>query len=87
MLRLPFAIGLKSCRLTACAIIMPAIALVALMIPASGSAQVVATAPYTIKTFATAPTGLSKPDSITFNSTNVFVGYGNGGAVAKVLIV
>jgi len=74
------AIGLKSYRLVAGAIILLAIALGIVMMPASGAAQVVATAPYTITTFATAPSGLSKPDSITFNSTNVFVGYGNGGA-------
>lgn len=47
--------------------------------PASSRAQVVAVPPYTVTTFATAPTGLSAPDSITFSSTNVFVGYGNGG--------
>ena len=50
------------------------------LIPANSRAQVVATAPYSVTTFATAPSGLSKPDSITFSSTNVFVGYGNGGA-------
>src|SRR5208282_5355398 len=38
------------------------------------------TAPYAVATFATPPTGLSAPDSITFSSTNIFVGYGNGGA-------
>ena len=38
------------------------------------------TAPYSVTTFATAPTGLSAPDSVTFSSTNIFVGYGNGGA-------
>src|SRR5271168_3157313 len=48
--------------------------------PARSRAQVVAVPPYTVTTFATAPTGLSAPDSITFSSTNVFVGYGNGGA-------
>ena len=47
---------------------------------AGAQAQVVATAPYSVTTFATAPAGLSKPDSITFSSTNIFVGYGNGGA-------
>jgi hypothetical protein len=47
--------------------------------PAISRAQVVAVPPYTVTTFATAPTGLSAPDSITFSSTNVFVGYGNGG--------
>jgi hypothetical protein len=50
------------------------------MIPADGLAWVVATPPYSVTTFATAPTGLSAPDSITFSATNVFVGYGNGGA-------
>ena len=39
-----------------------------------------ATAPYLVTTFATAPNGLSAPDSITFSATNVFIGYGNGGA-------
>jgi hypothetical protein len=38
-----------------------------------------ATPPYTVTTFATNPTGLSAPDSIAFNGTEVFVGYGNGG--------
>ena len=50
------------------------------MVPALASAQVVAGAPYSVTTFATAPTGLSAPDSVTFSSTNVFIGYGNGGA-------
>jgi len=44
------------------------------------AAQPVATPPYSVGTFATAPKGLKAPDSITFSSTNVFVGYGNGGA-------
>ncbi len=53
----------------------------ALALTAAGAyAQVVATAPYSVTTFATAPTGLSAPDSVTFSSTNVFIGYGNGGA-------
>jgi hypothetical protein len=47
---------------------------------ASSRAQVVAIAPYSVTTFASAPTGLSAPDSVTFSATNVFVGYGNGGA-------
>jgi hypothetical protein len=49
--------------------------------PAAGDANAVPTAtpPYSITTFASNPTGLSKPDSITFNATSVFVGYGNGG--------
>jgi len=54
--------------------------IVAALIPASGLAQVVATPPYSVTTFATAPSGLSAPDSITFSASNVFVGYGNGGA-------
>jgi len=40
----------------------------------------VATAPYSVTTFATAPAGLSAPDSVTFSATNVFIGYGNNGA-------
>jgi hypothetical protein len=48
--------------------------------PASSAAQVVATAPYSVTTFAAAPMGLSAPDSVTFSATNVFIGYGNGGA-------
>ena len=47
---------------------------------ASSRAQVVAIAPYSVTTFASAPTGLSAPDSVTFSATNVFFGYGNGGA-------
>jgi hypothetical protein len=38
-----------------------------------------ATTPYSLNVFATNPSGLSAPDSITFNANNVFVGYGNGG--------
>jgi hypothetical protein len=46
-----------------------------------GNTQVpVATAPYSVTTFATAPAGLSAPDSVTFSATNVFIGYGNAGA-------
>jgi hypothetical protein len=33
---------------------------------------------YSLTTFATSPTGASKPDSITVEGANVFVGYGNG---------
>jgi hypothetical protein len=77
MLRLPFADCLKALRITACTIILCA-AVIAIA-PAISSAQVVAVAPYTVTTFATAPTGLSAPDSVTFSSTNVFIGYGNGG--------
>jgi hypothetical protein len=54
--------------------------IVAALIPASAQTQVVATPPYSVTTFATAPSGLTAPDSITFSATNVFVGYGNGGA-------
>jgi hypothetical protein len=49
------------------------------MTPTASRAQV-ATAPYSVSLFASAPSGLSAPDSVTFSSTNVFVGYGNGGA-------
>jgi hypothetical protein len=52
----------------------------AVLMPASGLTQVVATPPYSVTTFATAPSGMSAPDSVTFSATNVFVGYGNGGA-------
>jgi hypothetical protein len=46
-----------------------------------GNTQVpVATAPYSVTTCATAPAGLSAPDSVTFSATNVFIGYGNAGA-------
>jgi hypothetical protein len=54
-------------------------AMIIAIVPANGLAQVVATAPYSVTTFAAAPMGLSAPDSVTFSSTNVFVGYGNGG--------
>jgi hypothetical protein len=37
-----------------------------------------ATAPYTLTVFATAPTGLSAPDSIAVLDGHVFVGYGDG---------
>ena len=50
------------------------------IMPASSRAQVVAIAPYSVTTFANAPMGLSAPDSVTFSATNVFIGYGNGGA-------
>jgi len=39
-----------------------------------------ATQPYTLTTFATAPEGLSAPDSIAVVGKHVFVGYGNGHA-------
>ena len=78
VLKLAFANLLKSCRAAAYVIILPAL-LISIM-PAISAAQVVATPPYSFTTFATAPTGLSAPDSVTFSATNVFVGYGNGGA-------
>lgn len=37
-------------------------------------------APYSVSTFAVSENGYSAPDSVTFSSTRVFVGYGNGGA-------
>jgi hypothetical protein len=54
--------------------------IVVALIPANGLTQVLATPPYSVTTFATAPSGLSAPDSVTFSATNVFIGYGNGGA-------
>jgi hypothetical protein len=69
---------LKNYFATACAIALSG--LMVGMSPASGNAQVTALAPYTVTTFATAPSNLSAPDSITFSATNVFVGYGNEGA-------
>src|SRR6202171_385542 len=56
--------------------------LLAALRPASARAVVVvptAVAPYSLSTFAVSKNGYSKPDSITFSRTNVFVGYGNGG--------
>ena len=38
-----------------------------------------AVAPYSFSTFAMSENGYSKPDSITFSRSNIFVGYGNGG--------
>jgi hypothetical protein len=78
MLRLPVAEPLKHCYTAAYTIVFAVLMIAA--IPASSRAQVVAVPPYSVTTFATAPAGLSAPDSITFSSTNVFVGYGNGGA-------
>ena len=49
----------------------------------SGSALVagpIATPPYTLSTFATAPAGLSAPDSIAVLGDDVFIGYGDGHA-------
>ena len=58
------------------------LAMMAILVsPVGISAQTpTAVAPYTITTFATAPSGVTAPDSVTFSATNVFVGYGNGGA-------
>jgi hypothetical protein len=49
--------------------------------PALARAVVVPTPvpPYSLSTFAISKNGYSKPDSITFSRSNVFVGYGNGG--------
>ncbi len=82
MPRLPFANHLKNYCSAACSMILPAMMIAAMipMTPATSLAQVVATAPYSVTTFATAPMGLSAPDSVTFSATNVFIGYGNGGA-------
>jgi hypothetical protein len=55
--------------------------LLAALRPALARAVVVPTPvpPYSLSTFAISKNGYSKPDSITFSRTNVFVGYGNGG--------
>jgi hypothetical protein len=80
--RLTFANQLNRYCIAVRSIVLLAVAFASLvlMFPATASAQVVPVAPYTETTFATPPTGLSAPDSITFSSTNVFIGYGNGGA-------
>jgi hypothetical protein len=44
------------------------------------AADPTATPPYTLSTFATAPAGLSAPDSIAVSGDNVFIGYGDGHA-------
>ncbi len=38
------------------------------------------TPPYSLTTFAQSESGYFDPDSVTFNASNIFVGYGNGGA-------
>ena len=48
-------------------------------LPRRADAQPVEVAPYTVSTFAQSETGYSDPDSVTFNATNIFIGYGNGG--------
>lgn len=40
----------------------------------------IASPPYVLSTFAVSESGYTDPDSVTFNDTNIFVGYGNGGA-------
>src|SRR5580704_3243317 len=77
MSKLPFTYPLKNCRAPFYAIILPA--LLISILPSNSAAQVTAIAPYSVTTFATAPTGLSAPDSVTFSATNIFIGYGNGG--------
>src|SRR5579862_187491 len=57
-----------------------AIGVLTLIMTGRSAAQPAAVAPYTVTTFATAPSGLSAPDSVTFSASNVFIGYGNGGA-------
>jgi len=36
--------------------------------------------PYVLSTFAQSESGYFDPDSVTFNATDIFIGYGNGGA-------
>lgn len=79
MLELLLPNVLRNYSTSACLIILSGI-IIAVMIPANGEASVVAKPPYSVATFAVAPAGLSKPDSVTFSSTNIYVGYGNGGA-------
>lgn len=78
MVKAPFSSGHRNYYTAFYASVL--FSIVAALTPASGLTQVVATPPYSVTTFATAPSGLSAPDSVTFSSTNVFVGYGNGGA-------
>jgi hypothetical protein len=69
----------KNCSLVVCLSMF--LGMIAALMPADSRAQdVVAKPPYSVSTFATAPAGLSAPDSLTFSSTHVFVGYGNGGS-------
>jgi hypothetical protein len=78
MPKLPIAKRLRHNRAAAFPIMLAGMMIAVL--PVNSRAQVVANAPYSVTTFATAPTGLSAPDSVTFSSTRIFVGYGNGGA-------
>ena len=57
-----------------------AIALLILMMPGHSAAQPVASAPYNLSVFAPSFAGQGGADSIAFDSTNVFVGYGAGAA-------
>ena len=54
-----------------------------LMIGASTAGAIVepvVSPPYTLSTFAQSEGVYSDPDSVTFNESNIFIGYGNGGA-------
>ena len=44
------------------------------------TAAPVVSPPYKLSTFAVSEDGYTDPDSVTFNESNVFIGYGNGGA-------
>ena len=48
-------------------------------IPRAAAAQAVAVSPYTITTFAQSAGAYSDPDSVAFDATNIYIGYGNGG--------
>jgi hypothetical protein len=78
VLKMSFANRLNNYCAAAYPIILAA--LIVAVMPAVSLAQVVASPPYSVTTFATAPAGLSAPDSVTFSSTRIFIGYGNGGA-------
>ncbi|HEY6421626.1 MAG TPA: hypothetical protein VIX59_21720 [Candidatus Binataceae bacterium] len=45
----------------------------------AADAAPLATPPYSLTTFAVSENGYTDPDSVTFNESNIFVGYGNGG--------
>jgi hypothetical protein len=78
MLKPPFLNRAKNCSVVVRLSML--LGMIVALAPANSQAQVVAKPPYSVSTFAIAPADLSAPDSITFSSTNVFVGYGNGGA-------
>jgi hypothetical protein len=72
---------MKNYRLVSVPSVLLATMTAALMLPAVSAAQTpVAVAPYTITTFATGTDTIFAPDSVTFSATNVFIGFGNGGA-------